>query len=274
MLDNRKGTAFTDKPFFNQEFIRENKIHFLNGQFTYKKSGEMMRETTYHYVYEFDSIGRLISSCETRKDDGTLDTTWNKYVYSNDDYLVEHKKGDSKGFTSTIFEYDDQKKNVKESFVREYIDSFGISQRTILNSEEKKYEYYDRQTKITVFNSYGLPYLDEFYYYNELGYLVERVQRLKITSAVLTEKYAYNEKGNIASIKTYQLDPETPTEETLYFYDQNSNLLEKHFYRNGVFITEIELIYNDKSKLLSYVLTRDVATQFIMILGFKNYVFY
>ena len=163
---------------------------------------------------------------------------------------------------------------MKESFVREYIDSFGISQRTILNSEEKKYEYYDRQTKITIFNSYGLPYLDEFYYYNELGYLVERVQRLKITSAVLTEKYAYNEKGNIASIKTYQLDPETPTEETLYFYDQNSNLLEKHFFRNGVFITEIELIYNDKSKLLSYVLTRDVATQFIMILGFKNYVFY
>ena len=110
MLDNRKGTAFTDKPFFNQDFIRENKIHFLNGQFTYKKSGEMMRVTKYHYVYEFDSIGRLISSYETRKDDGTLDTTWNKYVYSNDDYLVEHKKGDSKGFTSTIFEYDDQKK--------------------------------------------------------------------------------------------------------------------------------------------------------------------
>ena len=140
--------------------------------------------------------------------------------------------------------------------------------------KEKKYEYYDRQTKITVFNSYGLPYLDEFYYYNELGYLVERVQRLKMTSAVLTEKYGYNEKGNIASIKTYQFDPEIPAEETLYFYDQNSNLLEKHFYRNGVFKTEIEMIYNDKSKLLSYVLTRDVATQFIMILGFKNYVFY
>jgi hypothetical protein len=274
MLDNRKGTAFTDKPFFNQEFIRENKIHFLNGQFTYKKPGEMMRETKYHYVYEFDSIGRLISSFETRKDDGTQDTTWNKYVYSNDDYLIEHKKGDGKGFTSTIFEYDDQKKNIKESFVREYIDSLGISQRTIMNSEEKTYEYYDRQTKITVFNSYGLPYLDEFYYYNELGYLIERVQRLKMTSAVLTEKYAYNEKGNIASIKTYQLDNEAPSEETLYFYDENSNLLEKHFYRNGVFITEIEMIYNDKSKLLSYVLTRDVATQFIMILGFKDYVFY
>ena len=95
-----------------------------------------------------------------------------------------------------------------------------------------------------------------------------------MTSAVLTEKYAYNEKGNIASIKTYQLDSEAPSEETLYFYDENSNLLEKHFYRNGIFITEIEMIYNDKSKLLSYVLTRDVATQFIMILGFKDYVFY
>jgi len=50
--------------------------------------------------------------------------------------------------------------------------------------------------------------------------------------------------------------------------------LEKHVYRNGVFITEFEMIYNEKSKLLSYVLTRDVSTNFIMILGFKDYEFF
>ena len=274
MLDNRKGAAFTDKPFFNQEFIRENKIHFLNGQFTYKKSGEMMHKTQFHYMYEFDSIGRLISSFETRKDDGTQDTTWNKYFYSNKDLLIEHKKGNGKGFTSSSYEYDDSNNVIKESFVLEYIDSLGLNQRTILNSESMTYAIYDLQTKKTVYNSYGLPYMDEFYYYNEMGYLIEHVQRLKMTSAVLTEKYEYNQKGYISALKKYQEGTELPIEEILYLYDENSNLLDKHLYRNGVFITEIEMIYNEKSKLLSYVLIRDVATQFIMILGFKDYVFY
>jgi hypothetical protein len=274
MLDNRLGTAFTDKPFFSQEFIKENKIKTLNGVFTYKKPGEVMRSTEYKYVYEFDSLGRYTTSYETRKDDGTTDTTWNKYVYSENDLLIEHKKGDGKGFTSTTYEYDDKNRITRESYVREYVDSLGVQQRTILNSESMTYEDFDRQTKKTVYNSYGLPYLQEFSNYNELGYLVERVQRLIMTSNVTTYKYEYSNKGFIASIKAFEAGSETPVEETQYVYDDHGNLLDKHYYRNGVYITEIEMLYNDKSKLLTYVLTRDVATNFIMILGFKDYRFY
>lgn len=274
MLDNRQGTAFTDKPFFNQDFIKENRIHFLNGQFTYKKPGEVMRTTEYKYVYEFDSLGRLTSTFETRKDDGTADTTWNKYSYTTNDLLIEHKKGDGKGFTSTTFEFDDKGRITRESYVREYIDSLGINQRTILNSETMSYEDFDLQTKKTVYNSYGLPYMQEFSNYNELGYLVERVQRLTMTSSTVTYKYEYSSKGFIASIKAFELNNETPIEETQYVYDDHGNLLDKHYYRNGVYITEIEMLYNEKSKLLTYVLIRDAATNFIMILGFKDYTFY
>ena len=274
MLDNRLGTAFTDKPFFSQEFIKENKIKALNGVFTYKKPGEVMRSTEYKYVYEFDSLGRYTTSYETRKDDGTTDTTWNKYVYSEKDLLIEHKKGYGKGFTSTTYEYDDKNRITRESYVREYVDSFGVQQRTILNSESMTYEDFDKQTKKTVYNSYGLPYLQEFSNYNELGYLVERVQRLIMTSTVTTYKYEYSNKGYIASIKAFEGGGETPVEETQYVYDDHGNLLDKHYYRNGVYITEIEMLYNDKSKLLTYVLTRDAATNFIMILGFKDYKFY
>lgn len=274
MLDNRTGTAFTDKPFFNVEFIQSNKIHTINGQFTYKKPGEVMRATEYKYVYEFDSIGRLIASFETRKDDGTQDTTWNIYRYTDYNQLVEHKKGDGKGFTSIVFEYDDQKRVVKESYTREYLDSAGNIQRTILNSETMTYDDYGNQIKKTVFNSYGLPYMHEFSYYNEQGFLEERVERLTMTSLVTTYTYEYNEKGYIAKIRAMQTGSEIPYEEFLYEYDEHGNLLEKQIYRNGVFITEIEMIYNDKSKLLTYVLTRDAATNFIMIIGFKEYDFY
>ena len=83
VLDNRKGLAFTDKPFFNVDFIKKNKLKKLKGTFTYKKQGEMMRPTEYKYVYEFNRSGQLISTFETRTDDGTLDTTWNKYFYDD-----------------------------------------------------------------------------------------------------------------------------------------------------------------------------------------------
>lgn len=274
MLDNRYGSAFTDKPFFNVDFIRENKVHKLNGKFTYKKPGDMMRETQYMYVYEFDSLGRLSSSFETRKDDGTIDTTWNVYLYNPENLLIEHKRGDGKGFTSTGYEYDEKGNQTKESYIREYVDSLGNAQRTVLNSESMKYEYYDLQVKKTVYNNYDLPYKYELIKYNELGYLVEREERLIMTMSVTTIKYTYNDKGYIASISSFEGSNTIPTEENLYIYDDFGNLLEKHLYRNGVFTTEFEMIYNEKSKLLSYVLTRDVATNFIMILGLKDYEFF
>jgi hypothetical protein len=274
MLDNRNGSAFTDKPFFNTDFIRSNKVHKLNGKFTYKKPGDMMRETQYKYVYEFDSLGRLSFSFETRKDDGTVDTTWNVYLYNDQNQLTEHKRGDGKGFTSTGYEYDEKGNQTKESYIREYVDSLGNAQRTVLNSESMKYEYYDLQVKKTVYNNYDLPYKYELIKYNELGYLVEREERLIMTMSVTTIKYTYNDKGYIASISSFEGSNIIPTEETIYLYDDFGNLLEKHQYRNGVFTTEFEMIYNEKSKLLSYVLTRDVATNFIMILGLKDYEFF
>jgi YD repeat-containing protein len=234
----------------------------------------MMRETEYMYVYEFDEFGKLIRSFETRKDDGTKDTTSNVYMYDQNDRLLEHKKGDGKGFTSSMYEYDEKGRITRESYVREYKDSAGVDQRTILNSETMKYEEFDHQTKKTVFNSYGLPYMYEFSYYNELGYLTHRVERLIMTMAETTYKYTYDEKGFIASIGSFVNGNDVATEEYKYMYDDNGNLLEKHLYRNGVYNTEIEMIYNDKSKLLTYVLTRDVATNFIMILSFKDYQFY
>jgi hypothetical protein len=274
MLDNRNGSAFTDKPFFNNDFICSNKVKKLNGRFTYKKAGDMMRETHYNYVYEFDSLGRLSSTFETRKDDGTVDTTWNIYLYNSQNQLTEHKRGDGKGFTSIVYEYDEKGNQTKESYIREYIDSLGNVQRTVLNSESMKYVNYDLQIKKTVYNNYDLPYKYEIIKYNDLGFLVEREERFIMTMAVTTVKYAYNEKGYIASIGSFEGSDTLPREETIYQYDDFGNLLEKQVYRNGVFTTEFEMIYNEKSKLLSYVLTRDVATNFIMILGFKDYVFF
>ncbi len=274
VLDNRNGEAFTDKPFFNADFIRKNKLKRLTGSYVYKKRGDIMRETRFKQVYEFDKQGNLVSNYETRTDDGTKDTTWNIYKYDAKGNLIQHKKTDLEGFNTVEYVYDSLNRVIQERHFRE-IDTVAQETRSLLFNEETiEYADYGDQKKRTRYNNYNLPYLDEFFNYNELGYLVEREERIKMTSTVYTYEYEYNETGRLAAIRKKSNRKEGYLEELLFKYDALGNLMEKHIYKNGEFITDIQIVYSNNSKLLSSVITRQVSTGFIMVLRFKDYEFY
>lgn len=274
VLDNRMGEAFTDKPFFNADFVKRNRLKRLNGTYTYKNQGGAMRETKFKHVFEFDRDGRLISTYETRTDDGTKDTAWNIYEYDEYGFVNLYRKTDEDGFTSIRFTNDSIGRVIKEEYIRE-VDSNGrIVQTLSFNEERIEHVEYDKQTKSTHYNNYNLPYLDEFYNYNDLGYLINREERIKMTSSVYTYTYEYNEKGKLAAIKKTSNLREGILEEITFKYDPLGNLLEKRIYRNGEFTTDIQIIYNSKTKLLSAVLTKQVSTGFMTIIRFKNYEFY
>lgn len=275
VLDNRKGEAFTDRPFFNQTFIKENKLKKLSGSFVYKKPGELMHKTKYKYVYEFDSLGHLIATYETRTDDGTKDTTWNLYEYDDSDRLLIHRKTDQEGFTTVHYAFDSIGRIISEEFKRDIVNDANIIERSLtFNKENSTYVTYDNQTKRTRYNNYGLPYIDEYYNYNDLGYLVEHVERIKMTSTVYTSHYEYNREGRLAAIRKSSNQEDGYIEELLFDYDALGNLVEKHIYKRGVFTTDIQIIYNSKSKLLATVITRQVSTGFMTILRFQDYIFF
>jgi len=275
VLDNSQGHAFTDKPFFNSSFIKGNKIKSISGQFNYKRAKEAMYPTKFYYVYEFDQEGRLSAFFETKADDGTKDTTWNKYEYDTQGRLSVHKRGDAKGLAATHYFFDEKGRVVKEEYWKEPIDSLGKPEKPVLqNTETAKYTNFDLQEKKVVYNSYDLPYITVIQYYNEEGYLLSREERLMMTSSINTINYSYNEKGFIESIKTIKKNKEIPAEEIKFIYDDFGNMLEKQLYRDGVYITETEVIYNSKSNLMSAVLIRDVSTNFIMAIRFQEYKYY
>ncbi|MFT5777549.1 MAG: YD repeat-containing protein [Crocinitomicaceae bacterium] len=274
VLDNRLGEAFTDRPFFNEDFVRTNKLKRLYGTYTYKSKGQSMQETEYKYVYEFDKQGHLTSTFETRTDDGTKDTVWNIYKYDKFNNLASHRKTDLDGYSTVLYRSDSLGRVVEEEFIREIDSSRRIVRTISFNKERIEYTNYDNQEKRTRYNNYDLPYLDEFYNYNELGYLVERIERIKMTSTVYTYKYAYNREGKLASIIKTSNQKEGNLEELKFKYDELGNLIEKHVYKNGEFVTDIQIIYNSKTKLLSAVLTRQVSTDFILILRFQEYDFF
>lgn len=274
VLDNSKGEAFTNKPFFNKTFISNNKIKSIKGRFNYKKSGEAMYPTEYFYAYNFDKTGQLVSTFETRKDDGTVDTTWNEYVYDVLGSLIEHKQGTFKGKSTTIYRLDEKKRIVSEEYLTESVDSTGQKTVVLLNSETMSYDDFGLQLKKTVSNSYGLPYKTEMSYFDENGYLLEWEERFLRTSNFNKRLYSYNEKGLPASISTYQKGSVNPIEEERYVYDKYSNLTEKHLYRNGVFTTDTQIIYNEHTKLMTAVIIRDVKTDFLMIIRFGEYEYF
>lgn len=269
LLDNREGQAFTDKPFFMIDFVRVNGIKELKGQYTFKKPGETMKETKFFYDYQFDRNGRLISTYETRTDDGTRDTTWNRYVYNDNNHLVEHLQGDVRGFTSTQYEYDDLGRVISEANTRRYKDTLGVEHITILNKETVSYSLYDGQERKTTHNSFGNPYMEEWSYTDSLGYLTKRVQRQIMTSTIYNYEYSYDDNGYLAEIKKMKDLDSIPLERSTFKYDQYGNIIEKKYYRNEVYITETAMLYNEKSMLLTYVITKDVPTGYLMILGFK-----
>lgn len=276
VLDNSEGNAFTDKPFFNKEFIRNNKIKSINGRFNYKKSGQAIYTTDFFYVYSFDDEGNLTSTFETRTDDGTADTTWNRYEYDQQGRIRFYKRGDKSGYTTIGYEYDEQGRVIAQEQWTESFDSLGNREKAILqNRETMRYEVYDRQEKKTVLNSYDLPYMTELSYYDENGYLMEREERLIMTSAISKVTYSYNERGLLAELSTLKKGSgDIPSEAWKFKYDEFGNLSQKHIYRNGEFITDIQILYNEKSRLMTAVLIRDVKTDFIMIIRFMDYTYY
>lgn len=276
VLDNKEGNAFTDKPFFNTSFIKVNHLKKLEGYYVYKKKNDVMRDTEYKYVFNFDEEGHLISSYETRPNGGRLDTLWNFYEYTTDHLLRVHRKTEQQGLTSIHYTYDDKNRVIEESYTRDYTDSAGkvVARSLSFNSEKFTYQDYGNQIKRIRYNSDGLPYLEEITNYNDEGYLVERSERIKMTNTLYTYLYEYNEKGKLAAIRKKSNQQEGFLEEFVYNYDELGNLIEKHIYRNGEFTTDIQIVYNSKSMLISSVITRQVSTGFLTIIRFKTYEFY
>lgn len=274
VLDNRNGEAFTDQPFFNEAFIKENRIKEIKGEFSYMKTGKGLVPMKYYSSYHFDRQGHLASSYETRPDDGSQDTSWNYYVYNEDDLLTVHRSTEKEGLLAVHYTYDSLDRIIAESYKRD-IDSNGQTVRSLsFNKERIEYFDYDKQIKRTRYNNYDLPYLDEFYNYNEMGYLMERVERIKMTSTVYTYKYEYNETGRLAAIRKHSNKSDVPVEEMEFSYDDLGNLSEKLIYRNGVLKTNIQIIYNKKTNLLESVLTTEEATGFMMVCRYRDYKFY
>lgn len=280
MLDNSKGNAFTDVPFFNQDFIKINKIKHLRGTYTFKKMGDILRDSEYIVNFEFNEKGELIQGYETKKYESSIDTVVSFYGYDDAGKLQYKRDKDHRGFFSKHYQYDEKGRIIREEYRRD-IDSLNSSiapvfdRSTVINFETMSYQDFSNQVKKTVSNNYGFPYLEEIsYYHPELGYLVSVEQRLKMTYETKKTIYDYTAKGWISKIQTISSANSNANQEILFKYDEMGNVIAKEIYKNGDFLVDVQIIYNTKTGLISYLLSRDVKSNFITILKFNQYEYF
>lgn len=281
LLDNSKGNAFSSIPFFNESFIKNNHIKGLHGNFSNKKIGDRIRGSEYIYEYKFDENGRLTYSLETKPSfSNTVDTLILFYGYDDKGNLSYIRQKDYRGYWSTHYTYDDENRKIKEEYRRDIdtisddILSPSFERSTVLNFETMKYQVDQNQTKMTRYNNYNFPYIEEIYQYNSDGYLIKKEEKLKMTSQSTFTTYEYTDKGWLARITTETPKNPNSNQEVQFKYDDAGNLTEKQIFKHGVHQTEIQLIYNSKTGLISYILTRDVPSNFISILKFDKYDYY
>ncbi len=279
LIENTKGVAFTDIPFFNTQFVKSSKIKEIHGKFTFKKQGDIMRESEYVYVFNFDTLGNLVRHYQTSKGDPVTDTNVRFYDYTQDGRIVRKRISQKRGFLSTYYSYNSEGQIVKEEVFRD-IDTMNsilnpaIERSLLWNTETMDYQLYEGQYKKKVFNSYGNQYLEVTKYKDSLGYLSREEELFTITRNRITTKYRYSDKGLIENISVYKNTDPVPTSESRYTYDTFGNLQSKLIYKDGVFITEYQIIYSGLTGLLYSVIMREVSNNFISIIRFSEPTFW
>lgn len=278
MLNNSKGNAFSDDPFFNTEFIAKNKIHIIKGKRSSKKEMDIIRNKGLETYYEFGADGNLQRQYSTFYTGGRKDTAFIEYQYTDRGDLKLLRRNDNHGFYAYEYEYDEEGRIIKEEYYRE--DNEGTSRydfipgkRYIIVSETYEYQQLDEIVKKESFNNYGKKYKEEFFYYDDHDYLKEHTSKLIINNRRSRTTFSYNERGLLEEkIVTNDLSREEDFVRTTYAYDEHNNLLEEKEYSGEQYKFNRQVMY-EPSMVVKALLTKDVDINFIRIIEY-SYQFY
>lgn len=279
ILDLNKP-LFSDEPFFNEQFIKSNKIKSIQGSRSSKKVKDIIRSKGLDFYYRFNMDGTLAKQMSTfhhplqSKDTNIID-----YLYLPNQQISVIRKSDAYGYYSHRYFYDDKENIVKQTYYREENkcpskNTFELAKEYIIKDDSFSYhQLSDRQLKKIFYNNYHKPYKEQISYYDELDYLKEEYTKYLIGNKKSRITYEYDENGRISKIINQpNLNTAEKTTE-IYTYDELNNVLEIKVYNNDVYTTSKQFLYDKKTYLLTAQIIQDVATEFIRIIQYQ-YTFY
>ncbi len=280
ILDINKP-LFSDEPFFNEKFIRTNKVKSIQGARSSKKVKDIIRTKGLNFFYEFDVNGSLSKQMATFHNTTNLckDTNLIEYSYTSNNLLKFTRKSDAYGFYSNRYFYDSQNRLIKQTYHREENvcsskNNFQLGKEYEISADSFSYQKLsDEQVKKIFYNNYHKPYKEEISYYDNLGYLKETYSKFLIGNKKSKTTYEYDEKGRMIKMIHFSDLSKNSYSTEEYFYDNLDNILEIKIYENEKYITSKQFLYDKKTFLLTAQIIQDVPTEFIRIIQYQ-YTFY
>lgn len=279
LLDINKP-LFTDDPFFNTSFIEENNIKSITGSRSSKKIQDIIRANGLDYYYEFNKQGQLTHQIATFfLQKRNKDTNIISYQYDKAKNLVLRRKSDNYGFYSHQYKFDSLNRMTKQTYNREENalsckKDFELCQRYKISSDSFSYlKLSELQLKKLFYNNYGKPYKHQFYYYDQLGYIIETTTKYLIGNNKSKSQYKYNEKGWLIQQDNFTSLTGDKKSTTTYEYDNVGNVLIIQEAENDIPITKKQFLYDKKTMLITAQIIQDMPTGFLQIIQY-NYTFY
>lgn len=276
ILDNTLGQTFGEQPFFNDSFVKNNQIKSIKGFYSTKATLDIVRPTDDFYYYEFNKQGQLIKDYFTR----FKDTLISHYSYDDKGNIASIRRSDKHGFYSYNFTYDSAGRVIEKDYRRDVNQTrnkvnFVLDRSFIVSVEKFEYVDFDSSSyKMLYYNNTGKVYKEEFYYFDEYNNLVTLEGRMKMGSGYNKTTYTYNNLGLLVEKTEFSKLINTTDSKWLYEYDAFGNVYALHIYKNGVYTTEYQIVYDQSTMLLNAIVTQDEETELLTILKFSAYTYY
>lgn len=276
LIDNMNCQAFSDEPFFDELFVRQNGIKVINGEIKTKGNLEVIKDPKLVSRYEFDTQGKLILQYTSFNGEGSKDTTFINYIYDDAGNMLTKRTNDAYGFFSYNYEYDDFNRPVSKVYCREEnagVDRYHFKLGKQYTIVKESYSYLQKDTVLikSIYNNHDRIYQTDKYYYNRLDLLVKIETQYIINKKRAVTDFTYTDLGKVAS-KTYYRDfkNKDDVEKWEYQYDELGNLTYIDYYKGTDHTTHKEVLYDKSNFTLKALLIQDVASNFITIVKYST----
>lgn len=272
---NISQPLFTDEPFFNQTFIKANKVKSITGSISSKKVRDIIRTKGLDYYYEFNDDGTLLMQLASHYSKGLKDSSIITYCYNEHGNVSIKRKSDSYGYYSHHYKYDDNSNVILQTYCRdenrfECKSKFELKKQYTIVADSFSYEKLgNNHVKKKFFNNSGKVFKEQMNYYNEQGYLVEEYTKFLIGNKKKKLTYEYDEHGRLHKKHTFVniAKDKKITEE--YSYDDIGNVLDIKIYENDFYKTRKQFLYNNKTMLLNAQIIQDIQSEFLTIIQYS-----
>jgi YD repeat-containing protein len=272
---NQAGEAFSTTPFFNDSLIAAQQIRTIDGFYTYKKGTEAFKPSTDSFRYTFNQKGQLIASLEIIQKGASKDSLFHHYAYFENGQLRLHRYAAYGGAIAEHYTYDSLERLTSIALYRDIYDH---QKDTLLSSVKMRSEtlryHQDKPLDFTRYNNYQKPYLEVSKQFDNENYLRNITTYYRISQNSENTKFSYNQIGLLAVKATYVDTAQVSKDEWRYRYDQWGNLIEMHYYENGTFITDYQIVYDYKTGFLGSLIKKDLRTDKMSILRFTKYAYF